>query len=449
MKTNYLRIVCTILVSVFALAPFAVKAETPLDKTIAAIENADYTLNVYHINTLDGVYEYLDKYLRGFTHSNVELAGITVVDFEFAQTDTQDGSFSFFAELSYLNTRKTTETIDGTICGTPISVSISASQSSIFSGEECTVSAEISDYDGGRVYWYTSNNPNKNGTLLSEFKSTHITLSPSIGTKYFYCVYNGAVSNTVSVNVTEAFVPIADISLPDMILTCERSTPLTPEIFPENATKTDIIWKVTGGKASIISGRITARETGIITLKATVRGGGANGEDYEKFFEFYAEQGAIEYKEVRWSIASPTSNITQMTFTANEKEDIQITSVSDLTANKMMRTINAEDMGMIASAYVVCENISSIKKLTLQLDPEYSDKEVCVISADKDGNISSLNATVTGSAEIELPTGNVSYVITSEGAAKMDLSFLCLLLPVIPLMLIPVFSYVYKKRSEE
>ena len=97
-------------------------------------------------------------------------------------------------------------------------------------------------------------------------------------------------------------MPISDIELSNITLTCGRSIPLTAEIFPENATKTDITWQVTDGDASIISGRITAKKSGIITIKATVSGGGDKGGDYEKYFEIYAEEakklrGNSEYNQ--------------------------------------------------------------------------------------------------------------------------------------------------------
>ena len=248
---RYLKFLCVLTALLFALTPLSASAaQSPLEKTVSNIENGDYALNISQINTKDGVYEHLRKYLTGFTESNVELVGITVVDFQQAEEKTQHGGFSFFAELSYSNTRKTTAIIDGTINSFPVIITAVSSQSSISEGDEFTLNAEITDYDGGNVYWYESSNPNKNGTLLKKIKSTDITVSPGIGTKYYYCTYKGAISNTVSVKVTEAFVPISDITLPKMTLICNRSTHLPAEIYPDNATKSDIVWEVTGGCVS-------------------------------------------------------------------------------------------------------------------------------------------------------------------------------------------------------
>ncbi len=444
-----LKIICVIFAFILAFIPMTANAQTPLDKTVSNIENADYTVNIYQINTKEGIVEHLNEYLKGFTESNVDLLGVTVVDFKYAENGGHAGVFSFFAELSYFNTRKTTKTLTGTVNSTSVTVTLSALQSSIFSGEECILSAEISDYDGSRVDWYEANSKNKNGVLLSDFKTPSITLTPNIGVKYYYCIYKGALSNTVCVNVTEAFVPISDIELSNLTLTCGKSTPLTAEIFPENATNTDITWKVTDGEASIISGRITAKKTGIITIKATVKGGGDKGGEYEKYFEIYAEEEKNENKEIKWSVSPPLDGISQMTFTANEKKDIQITSVSDLTANKMINAVNAnENVDIIASAYIVCDASDLIKEVSLHVDSEHIGKEVHVISSDKDGNIASLNTVVSSTGEISLPKGKISYVVASSDSSNIDLSFLMLLLPVLPVLLIPIFSYVFKKEKE-
>ena len=448
---RYLKFIC-LFVAFFAVLPLAVSAETPLEKTVQKIENADYTLNIYQINTEEGVYEYLGKYIKGFTESNVELIGVTVVDFEYAENGTKNGSFSFFAELSYSNIRKTTKTLNGTISKASVSVTASSAQSSIFAGEECILSAEISDYSGGNIYWYESSSPNKNGKLLKTSDTTHITTQPDVGMKYYYCVYKGSVSNTVTVNVTEAFVPITDITLPVISLICGKSTLLPSEIYPENATKTSIVWKVTDGDASIVSDRITARTPGIITIKATVTGGSEQGGDYEKYFELYAEEGELEYKEVKWSISPSVSGISQMSFTANEKKNVQITAVSDLTANKMInKTSTHNDMDIITSAYIVCDEIDSINKLSIQIDQAYAGKEVHIISSDKHGGLEHKSLTVSDTGEIELPPHKISYVVTSTESAKTDLSFLILFLPVIPVILIPIFFKTAsgKESSEE
>ena len=444
-----LKIICVIFALILTFAPITASAQSPLDKTVLNIEKADYTVNIYQINTKEGIVEYLYGYLKGFTEPNVDLLGVTVVDFKHAENTVRAGMFSFFAELSYFNTRKTTNVISGTINSTSVSITLSALQNSIFSGEECILSAEISDYDGSRVDWYESNSKNKNGVLLSDFKTPSITLIPDIGTKYYYCIYKGAVSNTVEVNVTEAFVPISDIIISNLTLTCGRPTPITAEIFPENATNTDIVWKVTDGEASVISGRITAKKAGVITIKATVKGGGEKGGEYEKYFEIYAEEAKDEDKEVKWSISPQIQGISQMTFTANEKKDLQITSVSDLTANKMISTVNEDkNMDIITSAYIVCEESDMIREVTLHINGKHAGKEVHVISSDKDGNVSSLNTVVSGTGEITLPKGKISYVIASSDASNVNVSFLILLLPLFPLLLIPVFAYIFKKEKD-
>ena len=444
-----LKIICILFVFILTFTPLAVNAQSPLDKTVKNIENADYTVNIYQINTKEGIAEYLNEYLKGFTESSVDLLGVTVVDFKHAENGTKAGVFSFFAELSYFGTHKTTSLLSGTVNSTSVFVTLSALQSSIFSGQECILNAEISDYDGSRVDWYESNSKNKNGVLLSEFKEPSITLIPNIGVKYYYCIYKGSRSNTVTVNVTEAFVPISDIELSNITLTCGRSIPLTAEIFPENATKTDITWQVTDGDASIISGRITAKKSGIITIKATVSGGGDKGGDYEKYFEIYAEEAKNENKDVKWSISPQIDGISQMTFTANERKDIQITSVSELTANKMINAVNAnEKADIITSAYIVCDKSEEIKEVSLHLGGEHAGKEVHVISSDKDGNIASLSTVVSDTGEIDLPKGKVSYVVASSDSQSIDLSFLILLLPALPILLLPLFSYIFKKEKD-
>ena len=441
-----------IFILISAVLPLSAHASSPLEKTLSSAENGEYTFNIYQINTEEGIREYLVKYLKGFTESNVELIGITIVDFKSAEDSTLNGSFSFFAEFSYKDTRKTTELINGTIYRFPVIINAGASQSSIFAGDELTLNADISDYDGGKIYWYGSSNPNKNGKLISESKTTHITISPDVGIKYYYCLYKGTVSNTVSVRVTEAFVPISDIAIDAITLTCGKSTNLSPQIYPENATKTDITWNVIDGDATAISDKITVHTPGIITVKATVPGGGEGGSDYEKFFEFYAEKGTDKYKEVKWSILPPVDGILQMNFTANEKKDIQITSVSSLTANKMINSTDSHsNMEIIAGAYIVCDNINSLNEISVQLSSDHANKEVHVISSDDNGNISSDSLTVSETGEIILPAHKSTYVVTSTESSKADLSFLVLLLPLVPLILIPIFlrAAKYKERLQE
>lgn len=446
---KFLKTLCVIFALMFGILPLSLCASSPLEKTISNIEHGDYMLNIYQINTKDGVREHLGKYISGLAEHNVDVIGITVTDFTSAENGVSDGSFSFFAELSYRNTRKTTKTIIGTISRVSIAISASTLQSSIFAGEELTLNADVSNYDGGKIRWYESSNPNKNGKMISETKATHITVSPNVGTKYYYCIYKGSVSNTVAVKVTEAFVPISDITLPSISLVCNKSTPLSAEIYPENATKTDIVWEVAEGDATVTADRITVRKSGIITVKATVMGGGEKGVDYEKFFEFYAEEGSPEYKEIKWSVLPPVDGILQMNFTAGEKKDVQITSVSDLTANKMIASANAHsNMEIIAGVYVVCDDVNALNEVTMQLASDYADKEVHVISSDNDGNISHENLTISESGEITLPKHKSTYVVTSERTSRVNLSFLVLLLPLIPLILIPIFFRIGKNDEQ-
>ncbi len=446
---KFLKTLCIIFAFLFGILPLSSYASTPLEKTISNIEHGDYMLNIYQINTKDGVYEHLGKYINGLTEHNVEVIGITVTDFTSAENGVADGSFSFFAELSYRNTRKTTKTVSGTINRFPTAISASTLQSSIFAGDELTLNADISNYDGGKIRWYESSNPNKNGKMISETKTTHITVSPDVGAKYYYCIYKGSVSNTVSVKVTEAFVPISDITLPSLSLTCNKSTPLLAEIYPENATKTDIIWKVADGDATIIANKITVRKSGIITVKATVAGGGEKGADYEKFFEFYAEEGTPEYKEIKWSVLPPVDGILQMNFTAGEKKDVQITSVSDLTANKMIASSDAHsNMEIIAGVYIVCDDINALNEVSVQLASDYANKEVHVISSDDNGNVSHENLIISETGEIILPKHKSTYVVTSEKTSMANLSFLVLLLPLIPLILVPIFFRIGKDKEQ-
>ncbi len=446
---RYLKTICFIFALLFTVLPLSVYAvPSPLEKTVSSIENGDYLLNIYQINTEDGVYEYLGKYLRGAAENNVEVIGITIVNFTSAENGTRDGSFSFFAELEYANTRKTTKTVVGSIYRAPVIISAVSSQSSIFAGGELTLSADVSDYDGGKIYWYESSSPNKNGHLISETKTTHIAVTPEVGTKYYRCVYKGSVSNTVTVNVTEAFVPVSDVVLPSLTLVCNKSTHLSAEIYPENATKTDITWKVTDGDASIISDRITVHTPGIITVRATITDGGANGANYEKYFEFYAEESEIEYKEVKWSILPPVDGILQMNFTASEKKDVQITAVSSLTADKLIAGAGTHsDMKMVAGAYIVCDDVNTLDEISIQLDSDYANKEVHVISSNADGSVSHESLTVSDTGEIVLPKHKNTYIITAEKSNKADLSFLLLLLPLIPLMLIPIFLRAAKDKE--
>ena len=430
----------------FIIAP-TVRANEPsaLKATKKAIESSSYTVNIESINTKEKVKEYLNVRTSDFSESGVEILGVDIVSFDPAVSGKKDGSFSFAVELLCKNYRITTKKIDGTIICKPISITVSTSHTTISEGEECTLSANITNYNGENIVWFESASKNKPGTVLSE-KSNILTVSPTSGTKYYYCTLNGATSNTVTVNVTEPFVSITDITLEDFPFVCGVSSEFKAVVLPENSSEKAILWKVISGDAFISLNKITAKQSGIITVEARVKGGGEDGEDYVKFFELYAEENNDPSMQISWDVY-PTSpkEITSVSFVSNSKKDVQITALSDITANNALKAANIPEKTILATAHIVSDELSDITSVKLQFEGKYANEQVSVVALDSAGNVTLTDASISDKATLDVPKGYVSYVVAVQNAPRADLSFLFILIPILPIILIPVFIRISRK----
>lgn len=425
--------------TVWASEPSSLKA------TKSAIESADFTVNIQSINTVEKVTEYLNGQTYRFAENGVEVLGVDVVSFDPALSETKDGSFSFVAELLCKNYRITTKEISGVIVSRPVSITLSTSHTTISEGEECTLSASITNYGKEDITWFECTSKNKIGTELEETSDT-LTVSPSSGTKYYYCISSGAISNMVAVSVTEPFVSITDITLDDFSFVCGIPFELNAVISPDNSTERTIVWKVVSGDAFISLNKITAKQSGIITVEARVKDGGKDGNDYVKRFELYAEENRDPAMQISWD-AYPVSPkvITSVSFVSNNKKDVQITALSDITANKALNDADIPAKTVIATAHIVGDELSDVSSVKLQFESKYASKEVSVVSIDSDGNLTHTNASISDKATLDVPAGNVSYVIATQNTHSTDLSFLFMLIPVLPIILIPVFIRISKK----
>lgn len=433
--------------AIFLFSSLSVSANEPssLKATKTAIESADFTVNVQSINTVEKVKEYINERALCFAENGVEIFGVDIISFDPAVSEMKDGSFSFTVELLCQNYRITTKKIDGIIVSEPVSIYVSTSHTTVSEGEKCTLSANITNYGGEDITWFECTSKNKIGTELKETSDT-LTVSPASGTKYYYCTLNGATSNTVALSVTEPFIPVTDITLDDFSFVCGVSSELNAAVSPENSTERTIVWKVISGDAFISLNKITAKQSGIITIEARIKGGGENGKDYVKFFELYAEVNADPSTQISWD-AYPLSakEITSVSFVSNSKKDVQITAVSDITANKALNDANIPAKTVIATAHIAGDELSDVTSVKLQFEGKYANKEVSVVSLDSNGNLTHTDASISDKATLDVPAGNVSYIIATGDTSSTDLSFLFMLIPVLPIILIPVFIRISKK----
>ncbi len=435
----------TFAISLLMLLCVSANEPSSLKATKNAIESADFTVNIQSINTIEEVKEHLNRYVSCFAENGVEIFGIDIISFEPAISDTKDGDFSFTAELLCENYRITTKKIDGIIVSKPVSITLSSSNNTISEGESCTLNANIVNHSGEDIVWFESTSKNKAGNVLKETSDT-LTVSPSSGTKYYYCTSNGAMSNTVAVNVTEPFVSVTDITLEDFPFVCGVSSEFKAVVLPENSTESTIIWKIISGDAFISLNKITAKQSGIITVEARVKEGGKDGNDFIKLFELYAEENNDPSMQISWD-AYPISPkvITSVSFVSNSKKNVQITTLSDITANKALDDANIHAKTIIATAHIVSEELSDVTSVKLQFEGKYANKQVSVVALDREGNITHADATISDKAILDVPAGNISYIIATQNTNSFNLSFLFMLVPILPIALIPVFIRISKK----
>ena len=192
----------------------------------ATIEDRDWIVAQATANTPAQVKAWIEQEL-----SNMNLNGVsTVVSMDtpftaavagtLANNAGSNGAFSFTVALSKGSgeekaegTAADTGTITATVYVPNPSVTVTASaENPIAFGGSVTLSAETDDILSPAYQWYSNTqNSTTGGTLLvGETGDSYDPYTRTAGTKYYYCVVNGTISNVAAVTVENGFTVAYD-----------------------------------------------------------------------------------------------------------------------------------------------------------------------------------------------------------------------------------------------
>ncbi len=331
--------------------------------TITAVKNeieaSNIAIHMNIANTAAAVKDYLKTYFGRYGDYGVAISDIAVLDFTAAEQksvlnpDALTGSFVFVVEITKGDASVTTKKISAEIDNSVSMVYINANKFSVVKGETLTVTARSVDIEDDTFKWYKAAGKADEGTLIEGVTSSTYTVPTDKAEEfYIYCVCGGISSSRIKLTVTEPFVAISDIELSTDNITVSQSTVLYNTVFPSNATNKTVVWSIEndGGCIAELNGRtITAYKPGTVTVKATVKDGGADG-DYEKIFyisvkERSADETTPDQTDTDTDDESKIytidfdcekiSGIESVTVTA-ENGNIQITSVTDETVERIL-----------------------------------------------------------------------------------------------------------------
>ncbi|MBO4868321.1 MAG: fibronectin type III domain-containing protein [Clostridia bacterium] len=283
---------------------------TPNDPDLATvvavkneIESSNFALHMDIANDASSICEYLTSYFRRFSDYGVTVKDVIVdsvipaVRKSSQFPDAPAGRFSYIVEITKGDVSLTTKKLTAQIDNSSSIVYLFAEKFSVQRGEKLTVTAAVIDVADDGFKWYISQTEKGEGTLVSGADSASCSIpTDKAGEYYVYCVCGGVSSSRMKIVVTEPFVAVSDVELSTETLTVSESSVLHADVYPSNATNSSIVWVVVndGGCMVSLNGRtITAYVPGTVTLKASVKGGTADG-DYEKTFYLTVKEKAAE-----------------------------------------------------------------------------------------------------------------------------------------------------------
>ena len=407
---------------------------TPNDPDLATltavkneIEASNVTVHLNIANTKEDVKSYLSTYFSKYADYGVKIKDIAVIDFTPAKVrtaddpDAEEGEFSYIVEIEKGGVSLSTKIISAVIDNSVSVVFLNASKFSVTTTETLTVTANALDIKDDTYLWYKAYGPTEEGTLIQGVtKNVYNVKTDSADEFYLYCVCGGVSSTRIKLTITEPFVAISDIELSTDTVTVSESSVLHSTVYPANATKSSVVWSIEndGGCIAELNGRtLVAYKPGTVTVKATVFDGITDG-DYEKVFYISVKEKsgttptgtdtATETQDISKISTiefdcSKIDGIEAVTVSA-ENGDIQITSVTDATVEKILSGsgIDMTANKVIGAVKFVYEN-GAIAHTTEIKIKGYDDKTVKILSVNSNGGLAiaeqkTVNGTVYGNA---------------------------------------------------
>lgn len=440
------RLICILMIMAFSL-PLICHADE--NETKNRIQQQEFAFTSSEVSTERALVKQLTKRVSLLTDNTTELCGITVDSY--APNGEENGSFTFTCELA-CGTSYTTVRKSGTILNGNASLSVSAATDTVFGGEDISLTAVCNGIAGEQYEWFVSHSQEKLGEAAGKTDDGALTIkSDRVGTWYYYCIYGGVMSNIVKVETLLPFVPVTDITLEGNELTCGVSSRLTPVIHPENATAKTVQWDILSGNATLNNGIITPKSEGELTIRATVKGGGEGKGDLTRIFTVFAVKNSQAEKDQTKRIDTPSiPDISSITVTGKNIQSVQITSLSPITAKRILSMADiSEEYAPVASAYVVTGDDVEISSMNINIGTEHSHKTVGVVYENKNGQIITLSSTVMQNGDVSVPADGVQYIITSEKEFIFDPSLLLFALPLLPVILVIIFRRISRKYENE
>ena len=429
--------------------------------TITAVKNeieaSALSIHLNIANTKEDVERYLATYFSKYGDYGVLIKDVSVLDFTPAKVKTEfdpdapAGSFSYIVEIEKGEVSLSTKIISAEIDNSVSVVYLNANKFSVTTKETLTVTASALDVSDSKFSWYKAYDLTGEGTLIPGVEgSVYNVPTDKAEDFYLYCVCGGVSSSRIRLSITEPFVPVSDIELSTDIINVSVNAVLHSTVYPDNATNTAIVWSVEndGGCLPELNGRtLAAYKPGTVTLKATVKDGLTDG-DYEKLFYVSVKEKSSAPVTDTTPVTEEVSKINNIEFDCAkingiesvtveaENGDIQITSVTDATVEKILSGsgIDMTDSEVIGAVKFVYEDGAIAHSTEIKIKG-YENRTVKILSVNANGGLAvaeqkTVNGTVYGNA-VSPDTVILFCDKTDNGGASFLIYVAVLIVPVI------------------
>ncbi len=417
----------------------------------SSIENGFFTFSSSTVTDEKDLLQQLKDRISFFTDPDTELLGVKINEFILPNENGDDGKFTFTCEMSqgqlHFTLRKS-----GVILNENASLILKANNTSVFSGDSLTLTANATELQGKKYQWFESYTAERSGSLIASTNDGEFSFSASgTGTRYYYCVYGDMISNIVKVETMKPFVPAKDIALDTTEFTVGKTTQLNALITPQDATMSDIEWSVVSGSVDLFYNRITPRAPGQFSIQATLKNSIDGKTVLTRIFTLFAKEDTSVSEDVTKQLDVPAlSKIVSAAVTGKNVSDISITSLSTITSDKLFAASGISGKyDMLTSAYLVKDDSSKITNLSINIGSEHAEDEITVIYGDKNGSVFTHPTVVLQNGDITIPPDSLQFIVIAEKKSFFDISMLFITAPVLPLILTIIFKAVCKKNSSD
>lgn len=443
-----IRSACALILIALFFAPTCLADEYTSKNSI---ENGNFTFSSSAVTDEISLMQQLKNRISFFTEPDAELLSVKINECVFPNENGDDGKFTFTCELSqslsHFTLRKS-----GVILGKEASLVLKADNTSVFSEDPLTLTANATMLQGEKYQWFESYAADRSGHLIGSTSDGSFSFSAcSTGTRYYYCIYGDMISNVVKAEIMKPFVPAKDIILNTTEFTVGKTTQLSAAVTPPDTTPSEIEWTVVNGNIDLFYSRITPKEPGQFSIQATLKNSVDGKTVLTRIFTLFAKEDASVSEDVTKQLQIPArSDIVSAAVTGKNISDMSITSLSSLTSDKLISESGiSEKYDILASAHLVKSDSSEISSISINIGSEHAKDEVTVVYKEKNGSILTFPTVVLQNGDITIPPESVQFIVITDKNSFFDISMLFFTIPILPLILTIIFKAVYKKNGSE